>query len=381
MLKPLRGLGVASRMRHLRVPSTETQAWLTRCKSNGWLASASVRAVEEGFRAVPLLPSAPLETDAVWNGLVHIELEAVISKPTHWTEHLPIQLQALPSETWPSSYELQGDVLMVKVEPAAQPYAAEMAKAMLAQLPNVRLVCADDGVKGEFRVRDLHPILSRNGDMSTLTNVREHGAKMLVDPSKAYFSSRLSTQRHRTLTSLKSLRAERGHGLIIADPYAGVGPAFPTLFAEAGLVRGWMAGDLNPEAVALLSRNLEAWTRSLPEPPVLRRVVCLDARCWKDDSTMIGQADAILVNLPHDSFDHIPFLLPLFVRQHPVLLRGWAIRDRGGEGEDEAHLRRLCETAGMTLDEVRVEAVKGFSATKTFVSFEVKGVFFEAFSS
>lgn len=368
-------------MRHLRVPSAETQAWLARCKSNGWLASGSVRGVQEGFRGVPLLATAPVETDAVWGGLRHVELEADLPPPSHWTDHLPSALQALPPETWPSAYELQGDVLMVKLELEAEPHAEAIAQAMLSQLPNVRVVCADNGVTGTFRVRDLHPILSRTGDMSTLTKVREHGTEMLVDPSTVYFSSRLSTQRQRTLDSLRSLRKEREDGLIIADPYAGVGPAFPLLLAEPGLVRGWLAGDLNPAAVELLATNLECWRQRMPEPPVVQRVVCQDARQWHKDPTMVGKADVVLVNLPHDSFDHLSSLFPLFVSHQPVLLRGWAIRERGAEDEDRLHLRSMCESRGMTVERVKVEAVKGFSATKAFVSFEVKGVISEAFSS
>ena len=368
-------------MRHLRVPSAETQAWLVQCKSNGWLASASVRALGEGYRGVPLLSSAPVESDPIWCGLMHMEMEEEGPTISHWVERLDPSLQELPPTTWPSAYELQGDVLMVKLEPATEPHAKAMAQAMLDQLPNVRVVCADKGVIGEFRVRELMPLLSRNGDMTTLTKVREHGAEMLVDPSKAYFSSRLSTQRHQTLHSLLSLRRERQRGLVIADPYAGVGPAFPMLLAEPGLVNGWLAGDLNPAAVELLTKNLNQWSRSLSAPPSVQRVVCRDARHWQDDPLLTQQADAVLVNLPHDSFDHIESLLPLFVRNEPVLLRGWAIRERGAEDEDRIHLGRLCENGGMKVQSVNLEPVKGFSATKSFVSFEVKGMFSDAFSS
>ena len=37
------------------------------------------------------------------------------------------------------------------------------------------LVCADNGVSGEFRVRSLLPLSSRDGSTETLTRIRENG--------------------------------------------------------------------------------------------------------------------------------------------------------------------------------------------------------------
>ena len=38
----------------------------------------------------------------------------------------------------------------------------EIARAMLEQFPSVRVVCHDDGVVGEFRVRNLRVLKARN---------------------------------------------------------------------------------------------------------------------------------------------------------------------------------------------------------------------------
>jgi len=366
-------------MRHLRVPSAQTQRWLLHCKANGWLAEGPVRPLSDEHRGLPLNNTAPSNDHAVWEGLDVVALEPVASAPSHWTDRLPEPLRNLPPSTWPSAYELQGDVLMVKLEAEAEPHADEVARAMLAQLPNVRLVCADDGVIGDFRVRSLRPIASRNEDMSTKTTVREHGFTMTVDPAVAYFSSRLSTQREHTLEAVRALSQVRDEPLVVADPYAGVGPAFPLLLAEPGLVRGWLAGDLNPDAVALLAENLARWSADKGHKPA--QTVCMDALLWADDPSLRGQADVLLVNLPHDSIDHLPHLLPLLTTRRPVLIRGWAIRSRGSEGTDHALLRQLCTNGGMVVERVTVTPVKGFSSTKAFVAFEVHGQVQQAFSS
>jgi len=366
-------------MRHLRVPSAQTQRWLLHCKANGWLAEGPVRPLSDEHRGLPLNNTAPSNDHAVWEGLDVVALEPVASAPSHWTDRLPEPLRNLPPSTWPSAYELQGDVLMVKLEAEAEPHADEVARAMLAQLPNVRLVCADDGVTGDFRVRSLRPIASRNEDMSTKTTVREHGFAMTVDPAVAYFSSRLSTQREHTLEAVRALSQVRDEPLVVADPYAGVGPAFPLLLAEPGLVRGWLAGDLNPDAVALLAENLARWSADKGHKPA--QTVCMDALLWADDPSLRGQADVLLVNLPHDSIDHLPHLLPLLTTRQPVLIRGWAIRSRGSEGTDQDLLRQLCTNGGMVVERVTVTPVKGFSSTKAFVAFEVHGQVQQAFSS
>ena len=61
--------------------------------------------------------------------------------------------------------------------------------------PNVRIICHDEGVDGEFRIRNLRILGSREGSTTTQTRVKEHGHFIHVDPAKTYFSGRLSEQR------------------------------------------------------------------------------------------------------------------------------------------------------------------------------------------
>ena len=66
-------------MRHLSVPSDQTQAWLERCKAEGWLAPTGVMVLENGRRAVPLNEDAPEANDPCWTGLTVVELEPMLS--------------------------------------------------------------------------------------------------------------------------------------------------------------------------------------------------------------------------------------------------------------------------------------------------------------
>jgi len=244
-------------MRHLSVPSAQTQHWLEFCRSEKWLAEhTGVSTLDDGNKAIPLNDSAPADGDAVWMGLAMIILEAKAKTPSHWTEHLDPELYLLHKEDWPKAYETQGDVLIVKLEDSIWDAAETMADAMLTQLPSVRLVCADLGVQGDFRVRNLHPLASRDGTVDTRTRIKENGYLLWVDPSKVYFSARLSNERIETLATAKRLSERLNRGIVVADPYAGVGPSMGALLGEPGLLDGYHAGDLNPDAVDLLSENL-----------------------------------------------------------------------------------------------------------------------------
>jgi len=357
-------------MRHLSVPRQTTQRWVSLCRDAGWLADTGVAALDEERRGVPLLPHAPSEEDPVWEGHVHVEHQPPNPSPVHWTDRLPAQLRTLPSSIWPSAYEIQGDVLMVKVEGSAEEHQLAMAKAMLEQLPNVRLVCADNGVSGDFRVRDLRVLASRDGTLSTQTRVRESGVSIWVDPGEVYFSARLSTQRAETCHELQSFSDRLGRSLVVADPYAGVGPAFASLLQDEGLVGGMLAGDLNPNAVVLLQRNIEHWSAKRQQPLNPCVLLCEDARQWGQRPDLAGQADVLLVNLPHDSLDHLPSLMPVLRPSGEVLVRGWAIVERNSLNEQRARLESAVKQAGGESISVRVDEVKGFSSSKCFIVFQ-----------
>ena len=357
-------------MRHLSVPRNQTQVWLERCKANGWLADTGVVALDEHVRAVPLNETAPHADNECWEGHPHVDVTPNEQGPQNWRQHLPPALQSLPDSLWPRAYELQGDVLLVKLEDDVLPYAQAVATAMLEHMPNVRLVCADEGVHGDFRVRNLRILSSRDGSTQTETTVREHDAVVQVDPAEVYFSARLSQQRWDTYTAVQALRERLGHPVVVADPYAGVGPAFPLLLKHEGLLRGYLAGDMNPRAVELLTSNLNRWTQKSTTPLSPSVAVCKDARTWKDEEHLRGKANVVLVNLPHDSFEHLPDLFPLFDHRGLTLLRGWAIVERESLAGREGQLNEAIEAAGGLPSETHVSEIKGFSTSRCFVVFE-----------
>ncbi len=362
-------------MRHLIVPSADTQYWLDTIKSNGWIESGlGILSLDDGMKAIPLNKTAPEENDPFWQNLPLIELPREAKSAKHWTDLLDRELYDSLEDHWPRAYEIIGDVLIVKLEEEVYSHNKTIAEAMLEQIPNVRIICADNGVTGEFRVRNLSPILSRDGSNETLTTIRENGQRILIDPTKSYFSSRLSTERQGNLAAAKQLSETVGRKISVCDPYAGVGPSMAGLLNNHELIDSVLVGDLNTQAVELLTQNIEHYL-ARAGCKINATILCQDARLWKDDPKFIGAVDFLLVNLPHETLNHLTDLLPLMRKGTTSLIRGWAIIDRGTESSVQDELESLLLNNGATNLELTCQEIKGFSATKIFVRIESWQIF------
>ena len=243
---------------------------------------------------------------------------------------------------------------------------------MLTHIPHLRMVCADDGVKGDFRVRDLRILKTRDGSTTTKTRVKENDQVVDVDPGEVYYSARLAHQRKETYEQVKAFQEHLGRPLTVADPYAGVGPSFVLMLKDPGLLNGYLAGDLNPKAVDLMRSNIARWTKKTTVPHQPAMVVCEDARTWKDDPELRGKADVVLVNLPHDSFEHLPDLFPIFRPHGEGLLRGWAIIERTALSSRAQQLEALVLAAGGTPSNTVISEIKDFSTTRIKVVFQTR---------
>ncbi len=355
-------------MRHLRVPSAQTSHWIDLCKTNGWY--------ETGYRvqrvghdtAIPLNSNAPQADDSVWGDNTMIELDVTDKKARHYWEHISEEIRTEFGDEFPQAFEIQGDVLLVKIPEAMMKVEHEIAQAMLEQFPSVRVVCHDDGVVGEFRVRNLRVLKARNDNDSTLTRYREHGHEFNIDPAVAYFSGRLGTQRMRTLDAVSTMSQSKGRPLVVADPYAGVGPSMALLYTDANLVSKAYVNDMNPDAIPLLKQNME-YFHSKRKHDGTYLVDCMDAReLMKSRPELMGVVDVLLVNLPHESTNHLPDLLPL-LSEDESLVCGWSIQEK--QADIEHQLRKIIEGSVRTIIRIHVEEIKGFSTARAMFRYEL----------
>ena len=355
-------------MRHLRVPSAQTSHWIELCKSNGWYETGHRVQRIEDETAIPLNNLAPTETDLAWEGYPIIEIKASEKKTRYYWEHIPIEIRNAFGDEFPQAFEVQGDVLLVKIPDEMADVEQAIAHAMLEQFPSVRVICHDAGVEGEFRVRNLRVLKARYNNDSTQTRFREHGHEFNIDPAVAYFSGRLGTQRMRTFDAVSSLSTAKGRPLVVVDPYAGVGPSMALLYTEATLVSKAYVNDMNQEAIPLLEQNMQHFDSRRKQKGTYH-IDCMDARKLANAKPeMVGCADALLVNLPHDSIDHLPHILPL-LSDDVSLLCGWSIQEK--QADVLSQLQSILDTSGRTMINHQVEEVKGFSTAKAMFRYEL----------
>ena len=343
-------------MLHLSVPSQDTQHILSLLKAEKALpegARVQLDPTDETRRLIPFIGTISNED---LTQFAVIDVEAKPSPARTYRDHLSLILDShiVESTEWPTRHEFVGDLILIKLDENQRKYGSEIGGALLTQHARTRAVFEDRGVKGAFRVRDLELLAVREGEEATTrTTIIEGGHRLETDPSKVYFSTRLSHEREGTIECATKLRESRGKPLAICDPYAGVGPSILPLITVPGLVGELFVGDLNPSAVELLRDNIDYPSATIE---------CVDARELKDRPEMCNKFDLLLVNIPHDSLAHLSSLTPL-VKEHGIV-RGWAVIEDDDFENAKKHLKEIFDNT------YTIEIRRSYSATANLCRFE-----------
>jgi tRNA G37 N-methylase Trm5 len=351
---------------------------------------------EDGeHRLVPLDPGAPIEMPAPFDIHETVLIEGSLDRRVdpNWRKHLALLVGeeeiAAFGEDWPSSHEFISDMMIVRIEDNLEKYTPQIAEAKLRAHPHIRLVLNDEGVQGELRIRELTPIGARVGGEivtdnipesvgSTRVLVRESGRAIACDPNKAYFSTKLQSERLETLSLAKELRELLDRPISVCDPFCGVGPALATLLAEPNLVGHALASDLNPEAVRLLLDNLRRWDRrDYPsEPSPISRIFedriigIADATQLCEDHSLVGCWDLVIVNLPHRTIELLPSLVPLLDRSNPSMIRGRVIVSESEIRDANEAIKSALPNLLQGLPEPSLRIKRDYSSTLRLCSFE-----------
>ncbi len=384
-------------LRHLCVPNRLVEETLSILRDSGWLAHSMRIFVNEAgsHRMIPLDPGAPVGLPGELAGFEISLHEGLIDERSNsdWWSHLSqlVGEEVVRSfaEAWPSSHEFIADMMVVRIEERLVEFAPQIAEAKLLSHPHIRLVLNDEGVQGELRIRKLTPIGARHEDAvvteeipesvsSTRVMVRESGRSILCDPTRAYFSTKMQSERLETLSLAKELRSLIGRPLRVCDPFCGVGPALATLLGEPDLVGDLLASDLNTDAVELLLDNLRRWDRRdyPPEPAPISRIHedriagLADANDLQLDPNLIGSWDLLLVNLPHRTIELLPSLVPLLDRTGPSMVRGRVIAAESEIHEANEAIRNAIPPRLQGTAEPSLRIKRDYSSTMRLCSFE-----------
>ena len=142
----------------------------------------------------------------------------------------------------PRSFDIFGEIAILRLIDDLKDHEKEIAEALLLSHKNIKTVCVDSGVHGEFRIRNLRIISGENNFVSVH---KENGMKFEADISKVYFSPRLATERERLSSLVKKEE-------LVLDAFAGVAPFSISLAKKGSKV---LSLDSNPEAKMWALKN------------------------------------------------------------------------------------------------------------------------------
>ena len=188
------------------------------------------------------------------------------------------------------SYDVIGDIAVIRVQKQLTHHSEEIAEALLHQ-KNINAVWRQSSpIHGDYRLRDLHWIA---GEKKSTTVHKEHGSLFKVDIEKCYFSPRLAFERIRIAKLVKDNET-------IVNMYSGVG-CYSIIIAKHSQAAKIYSIDINPDAIRCMRENI-----------LLNRVVGRVSPIEGDanklvEGTLQGKADRTLMPLPekaHRYLDH-----------------------------------------------------------------------------
>jgi len=190
----------------------------------------------------------------------------------------------------PASYDIVGDIAIIRVSSTSCKEVYNVAKALMTIHKNVKTVLAQvSPITGNLRLRRLMHIA---GEKRTTTVHRESGCSFSVDVKKCYFSPRLSNERLRIASLVKPRET-------VVNMFAGVG-CFSIIIAKYMSTARVFSIDVNPAAIQLTKENVRL-------NRVYGQVVPLlgDAKTIVE-SRLRSAADRVLMPLPEKALEYLP---------------------------------------------------------------------------
>jgi len=188
-----------------------------------------------------------------------------------------------------SSFDIVGDIAVLKIPPALADHSKAIADIVLQRLHHVKTVLNQKSpVQGQYRLRTLTWLA---GMRKTETMSREANCIFKVDLARAYFSPRLAFERMRVSRLVESDE-------VVVNMFSGIG-SFSIQIAMHSSPSIVFSIDINPDAVCLMRENiiLNNLERKV-------RVIEGDARDVIE-TALIGKADRVIMPLPEKALQYL----------------------------------------------------------------------------
>jgi tRNA (guanine37-N1)-methyltransferase len=186
------------------------------------------------------------------------------------------------------SFEIIGDVVIIDVPNEIYHLKDLIVSAILKKHKNVKTILRKTGeVEGVYRIAKYELLHGRE----TETIVKEHGCRFLVDPTKVYYSVKLSGERERIAKLVKD-----GERVLVM--FAGVGP-YAIVIARLARPSEVIGVELNPIAAEYFRKNVKL-------NKVEDRVKVIEGDVREVVPSIKGEFDRILMPSPYTAENFVP---------------------------------------------------------------------------
>ncbi|HEX9862012.1 MAG TPA: class I SAM-dependent methyltransferase family protein [Candidatus Bathyarchaeia archaeon] len=189
-----------------------------------------------------------------------------------------------------SSFDIIGDIAIIKIPNSSAAKPETIAEAIMARHGNVKAVFVQtSGITGDYRLRSLKHVAGEN---RTVTVHRESGCCFAVDVESCYFSPRLL---HERLRIARLVQPDE----VVVNMFAGVG-CFSIIIAKHSQAAKVFSIDVNPVTVAFMAENIRrnrVYGKVVPLLSDAKTIIETRLQCC---------ADRVLMPLPEKASAYLP---------------------------------------------------------------------------
>jgi tRNA (guanine37-N1)-methyltransferase len=254
----------------------------------------------------------------------------------------------------PTSFDIIGDIALLKIPDELQKYKKDIADAFLKTYKNIKTVCEIKPVSGELRTRTIKII---GGEKKLETIHKEYNARFKVNVEKTYFSPRLANERKKIADTVRKNE-------VIVDMFAGVAP-FPIIIAKHADPKIIYAIEKNKDAVKYAKENIKI-NNLLDKIEVIHT----DAKnTYKILSEKNVKADRIIMNLPFSAYLFFEEALKIAgdecIIHYFDFLKDTEIKDRIKQ------LKNIAEKNNVILTKTVYEKIKSYSPREFYIRIDI----------
>jgi len=259
----------------------------------------------------------------------------------------------------PSSYQIVGDIALVKLPKVNDKQKKMIGKAIMEMLPRIKSVYEILQIVEEFR----KPKVKKLAGNGPITIHKEHGILYKLDVTKVMFSKGNLFERQRLIRMVRKNET-------VVDMFAGIG-YFSLGIAKFSLANKIIAIEKNPTAFEFLENNIKLNKIKNIEPIL--------ADCRVVAPKLVARADRIIMGYLPGTEKFLPAALKM---ARSTQRRKCVIHFHNTYNENELwekpiqHIRKACESAKMCFKIIKKKKVKSYAPNvfHVVIDFAVSGL-------